>query len=144
MLAIDTNVLVRFLTGDDPEEAATARELFAREQIRIAKTVLLEAEWVLRSAYGFEPGAIRDSLKRTISLPNECSGRRSPGRLKRDGVAAHGITLADAFALDHHAAGRRICLVRARVHPAGQAGGSRQRPRPFLDWLTAVRGIRPL
>src|SRR5215469_18811253 len=99
MLAIDTNVLVRFLTGDDPEEAATARELFAREQVRIAKTVLLEAECVLRSAYGFEPGAIRDSLKRTISLANECSGRRSPGRLKRDGVAAHGITLADALHL---------------------------------------------
>ncbi|HYK18760.1 MAG TPA: type II toxin-antitoxin system VapC family toxin [Bryobacteraceae bacterium] len=128
MLAIDTNVLVRFLTGDDPEEAATARELFAREQIRIAKTVLLEAEWVLRSAYGFEPGAIRDSLKRTISLPNECSGRRSPGRLKRDGVAAHGITLADALHLTITPPGGEFAsFERAFIRRAKRAGAANVR-----------------
>jgi predicted nucleic-acid-binding protein len=59
MVAVDTNILVRLLTGDDPKQAAAARSLFASEQIWIAKTVLLETGWVLRSLYGFEESAIR-------------------------------------------------------------------------------------
>lgn len=54
MLAIDTNVLVRFLAKDDPEQSPKARSLIERETIFVALTVLLEAEWVLRSAYGFD------------------------------------------------------------------------------------------
>ena len=48
MIAVDTNVLVRLLTGDEPEQAAAARRLFASEAIWIGKTVLLETGWVLR------------------------------------------------------------------------------------------------
>jgi predicted nucleic-acid-binding protein len=48
MLAVDTNVLVRLLTGDEPKQAAAARALFAAEPIWIAKTVFLETGWVLR------------------------------------------------------------------------------------------------
>lgn len=55
MLAIDTNVLVRFLAKDDPEQSQKARALIERETIFVALTrVLLEAEWVLRGAYGFD------------------------------------------------------------------------------------------
>ena len=54
MIAVDTNVLVRLLTGDDLKQAAAARSLFAAGPIWIAKTVLLETAWVLRSLYGFE------------------------------------------------------------------------------------------
>lgn len=53
MHAIDTNVLVRFLTKDDPEQYAKARELIEGGNIFVATTVLLEAEWVLRSAYEY-------------------------------------------------------------------------------------------
>jgi predicted nucleic-acid-binding protein len=53
--AIDTNVLVRFLTGDDPRQSARAREIVEGGEIYVAITVFLEAEWVLRSAYGFDP-----------------------------------------------------------------------------------------
>jgi predicted nucleic-acid-binding protein len=42
MIAVDTNVLVRLLTGDDPKQTAAARSLFAAEPVWIAKTVLLE------------------------------------------------------------------------------------------------------
>jgi predicted nucleic acid-binding protein len=58
MTAVDTNVLVRLLTGDDPAQQAAARSLFETEGIRIAKTVLLETAWVVRSLYGFEESEI--------------------------------------------------------------------------------------
>jgi predicted nucleic-acid-binding protein len=54
--AVDTNVLVRLLTWDDPQQGTAAKSLFAAGPIWIAKTVLLETGWVLRSLYGFEDG----------------------------------------------------------------------------------------
>ena len=56
MLGIDTNVLVRFLVRDDPEQFERARRLIKREvgggeTVLISLLVLLETEWVLRSRY---------------------------------------------------------------------------------------------
>ena len=48
MLAVDTNVVVRFLTGDEPAQAERARSIFEREAVLLLKTVMLETEWVLR------------------------------------------------------------------------------------------------
>jgi predicted nucleic-acid-binding protein len=47
--APDTNVLVRLLVVDDPAQTARASSMFEQGDILILKTVLLEAEWVLRS-----------------------------------------------------------------------------------------------
>lgn len=45
MIASDTNILVRYITNDDPVQAAQAIELMARaDDIFVAKTVLLELE----------------------------------------------------------------------------------------------------
>jgi predicted nucleic-acid-binding protein len=49
--AIDTNVLVRFLTADDPQQFRRARKLMEGGGVFVPKTVLLETEWVLRRAY---------------------------------------------------------------------------------------------
>lgn len=70
MLAVDTNVIVRLLTEDEPVQAARAREIFERETVLLVKTVLLETEWVLRSVYGFESSRIADSLHALAALPN--------------------------------------------------------------------------
>jgi predicted nucleic-acid-binding protein len=53
MLAIDTNVVVRYLVGDDPKQSARARASIDGEDVFVSTTVMLEAEWVLRSVYGF-------------------------------------------------------------------------------------------
>lgn len=55
MLAIDTNVVVRYLAGDHPEQSRKARALIDSEDIFVCTTVLLETEWVLRSVYGLTP-----------------------------------------------------------------------------------------
>jgi predicted nucleic-acid-binding protein len=51
MIAFDTNLLVRALVVDHPEQVATARKLMAENTVFLSRTVLLETEWVLRSRY---------------------------------------------------------------------------------------------
>jgi predicted nucleic-acid-binding protein len=70
VIAADTNVIIRLLTGDDPHQAEQARRLFETETIFLPKTVLLEAEWVLRRLYHLEPLPVTNALNGLISLPN--------------------------------------------------------------------------
>jgi predicted nucleic-acid-binding protein len=98
MIAVDTNVLVRLLTGDDPEQAAAARSLFASEPIWIAKTVLLETGWVLRSLYGFEESAIRDAFTKLLGLKNVHAEDESSVAAAL-ALTTQGIELADALHL---------------------------------------------
>lgn len=56
--ALDTNVLLRFLVGDDGVQRvrvarALERAVARGDVITLSLPVLLEAEWVLRSRYGF-------------------------------------------------------------------------------------------
>ena len=42
MLAVDTNVIVRYLTGDDAEQFAKASAFIRDEDVYVCTTVLLE------------------------------------------------------------------------------------------------------
>lgn len=58
MIAADTNVVVRFLTEDDPEQAVKARHLFEQlaskdNPVLLNDVVLAEIAWVLRAQYGY-------------------------------------------------------------------------------------------
>ena len=68
MVAVDTNVLVRLITQDDAAQVARAARLFQREQVWIAKTVLVETEWVLRHLYGFSAQDTTDALQGLAGL----------------------------------------------------------------------------
>jgi predicted nucleic acid-binding protein len=70
MLAIDTNIVVRFLTRDHPTQSARAKSLIDAQPVFVALTVFLEAEWVLRSAYGFEASQVVQALRAFAGLPN--------------------------------------------------------------------------
>lgn len=98
MIAVDTNVVVRLLVGDDPKQAAAAKLLFAAEQIWIAKTVLLETEWVLRSHYGFDVSAIRDAFTMLLGLTNVQTDDQA-SMAAALALTSHGIELADAIHL---------------------------------------------
>jgi len=69
MIAIDTNVLVRFLTADHPEQSPKAKALIDAEDVFVCTTVLLETEWVLRSAYGFSSVEAATALTAFCGLP---------------------------------------------------------------------------
>lgn len=70
MIAVDTNVLVRLLTEDDPDQAKRAARLFGENEIFIPKTVMLETEWVLRHAYGIDKKGILGAFQRLMGLSN--------------------------------------------------------------------------
>jgi len=70
MIGVDTNIIIRLLTGDDPKQASIAEQIFTDQQIFIADTVLLETEWVLRFAYSFEADAIHQALMNLLGLTN--------------------------------------------------------------------------
>ncbi|MEJ2670127.1 MAG: type II toxin-antitoxin system VapC family toxin [Gammaproteobacteria bacterium] len=70
MIAIDTNILIRLLTRDDPKQYSVSRKLFEKEEIFIPDTVILETEWVLRFAYDYSSAEICVSLKKLFGLPN--------------------------------------------------------------------------
>ena len=98
MIAVDTNVLVRLLTEDDPKQAEAARSLFDALPIWIAKTVLLETGWVLRSLYGFDENAISESFAKLLGLPNVQTEDESAVAAAL-ALTAHGIEFADAMHL---------------------------------------------
>ena len=62
MLAIDTNLIVRYLTGDHPRQSAKARALIDDNDVFVSTTVLLETEWVLSSAYNYPPARLAGAL----------------------------------------------------------------------------------
>lgn len=70
MIAIDTNVVVRFLTGDDKLQAKKAAALFKKQDVYIPDTVILETEWVLRCGYNFSADEICAALIKLFGLPN--------------------------------------------------------------------------
>ena len=70
MIAVDTNLLVRILTNDDPTQARRAAEILKSDDIFIPKAVLLETEWVLRHAYEIEKSNIVIGFQKLIGLPN--------------------------------------------------------------------------
>lgn len=69
MIAIDTNVVVRYLTGDHPEQSVRARTIVDGQLVFVAVTVALETEWVLRSAYGFSRIQAVGALRAFCGLP---------------------------------------------------------------------------
>lgn len=69
MHGVDTNLVVRYLTGDDPAQAAKARSVIGQKPVFVPKTVLLEAEWVLRGVYDLRSEQIIPALRALAGLP---------------------------------------------------------------------------
>lgn len=61
MRAVDTNVLVRLVTRDDPRQVAAA-EAFVARGAWVPHVVLVEAIWVLASVYELEAPALATAV----------------------------------------------------------------------------------
>jgi len=70
MLAIDTNLVVRYLTGDHPQQSKKAKAVIDGGEVFVSTTVMLETEWVLRSAYGFDAKCVCKALRGFGGLAN--------------------------------------------------------------------------
>lgn len=74
MKGIDTNILVRFLVGDDHDQAFVVYNLFKevelnKNELFVPLLVVLELLWVLESAYKIERDSIIDSLSDLVLMP---------------------------------------------------------------------------
>ena len=61
MLAVDTNILVRLVTGDDPKQVALAQD-FISGGAWVSHLVLAETMWVLASGFDRKPAAIASAV----------------------------------------------------------------------------------
>jgi predicted nucleic acid-binding protein len=113
-VAVDTNVLVRLATGDNPAEHQAAVDSMAARPWRVFTTVILETEWVLRSVYQFSPAQFADFVEWM-----DASGRI--GLVQADAVRA---------AVTHH----RVGMDFADALHLAQAGGE-----SFLTFDKALR-----
>jgi len=124
MIAVDTNVVVRLLTRDNPKQAAAAKSLFAAGPIWIAKTVLLETGWVLRSLYGFDESAIRNAFTKLLGLKNVHTENK-PSMAAALALTVDGIELADAIHLSSRPPGAIFVSVdQSFVRRARRAGAT--------------------
>lgn len=99
LVAIDTNVVVRYLTGDHPEQSARARELVDNREVFVPVTVVLEAEWVLRSAYRFHSHDVVRALRAFGGLPTVTISEAEAVAEALD-HAEKGMDFADALHLE--------------------------------------------
>ena len=96
MAALDTNVLVRWLTNDDAQQSQAAERLLTQtstngERLFVPVTVVLELEWVLRSRYPFHRADVTTALDDLLSameleLENEPAVEQALWRYKQTGA----------------------------------------------------------
>jgi predicted nucleic acid-binding protein len=70
---VDTNIFLRYLTGDDPEQAPRARRLLERsergeEQLVTTALTIAEIVWVLESVYELDRASIRAKVVAILGL----------------------------------------------------------------------------
>ena len=74
MIALDTNVIVRFLVRDDEKQAQVVysrlkKAQATRERLLVPLVVLLETIWVLESAYDMSRNDILNSFEDLRQMP---------------------------------------------------------------------------
>lgn len=71
MIAVDTNILVRYLVKDDHDQAVLATDFLANNRCFVLRTVLLELVWVLSSPAGYNlpKQTVHERLLHLLGLP---------------------------------------------------------------------------
>ena len=75
MRGVDTNLLVRYLTFDDPEQSPLVQSFFEHaeesgERLFVAAVVLCELAWTLRGPrYRYDQPSIVAALERILQMP---------------------------------------------------------------------------
>ena len=75
-VTVDTNILVRAVVCDDPEQAGIAARLLTdAELIAVALPCLCEFVWVLRRVYGFQPSDAAAAIHALLATANVKANR---------------------------------------------------------------------
>lgn len=102
MIGLDTNVLVRYITQDDPVQSRVASEILERRISEanpgfISVVVMVELVWVLDRAYDFPALEIASAVERLLQLEVlevECAPAVFTAMVTvRDGIGSFGDAL---------------------------------------------------
>jgi predicted nucleic-acid-binding protein len=98
MTALDTNVLVRFLTQDDDAQFRKVLQMLNRKRSTffVCDLVLVETDWVLRSLYDWSGADVADAFARLTTIHNLSFENESRLRSSLKGLR-EGADLADEF-----------------------------------------------
>jgi predicted nucleic-acid-binding protein len=71
MIGLDTNILVRYLTQDDPVQSAQARKIMEQQLTEenpgfISMVATVELVWVLENAYKFSAREVAAAVERVL------------------------------------------------------------------------------
>jgi predicted nucleic-acid-binding protein len=100
-VALDTNILVRYLVWDEATQSSRAADLIESAETLVLSTIVLcETVWVLRRAYKFQPSDIVGVLRDLTTMPSVEIDRpvveAGIGLLMAGGDFADGVILAEA------------------------------------------------
>ena len=96
MIGIDTNILVRFLVEDDPEQARDARKLIGENYVCIPLVVLVETTWVLESAYGYSREDIAETVREILVRDDTVVEKRAQATKALELFSRYDLDYADA------------------------------------------------
>jgi predicted nucleic-acid-binding protein len=72
LIAVDTNVIARYVVRDDPAQTARADRLLeyrtADDPAYVSRIALVELVWVLRRGYKYDRETIADVIERILSV----------------------------------------------------------------------------
>lgn len=82
MIALDTNVLVRFLVNDDKKQANAAKKIIkeaekSKQPLFVTSLVVLELIWVLEAVYDVPRERIIGAISDLILMPALCFEKQS-------------------------------------------------------------------
>lgn len=112
---LDTNVVVRFVTGRPAALAQRARRILARAEagqltLRLAPIVVAEAVWVLRSVYGHERAAIAAALSAILRADGIAADERDTLLEALDVMVQQNVAFPDAYiAVSARQAAAAVC-----------------------------------
>lgn len=101
MIGLDTNVVVRFLVQDDPDQSAEATALMERlspdRPGYLTTVVVIETYWVLTRAYGNNAAAVVDALRQLVDNASIATQDHVVVTRALELAAANGADLPDAL-----------------------------------------------
>ena len=105
---LDTNIFLRFLTGDDPDRSASASALFERVElaeltVTTSESVVVEIVQVLSSKvlYNAPRSEIRHQLRKVLSLPGLVLPHKRSYLRALDIYSATNLDFVDAISTAH-------------------------------------------
>jgi predicted nucleic-acid-binding protein len=98
VIAVDANVLARWLLKDDAAQSPKALVVMDRPAVFVAKTVLLELEWVFRGVYALPARDFSAAVDQLLAMPNVVLEDRA-GVEQAAGWFSRGVDFADALHL---------------------------------------------